>query len=248
MIGILTRLIPWGFLLYFIILFIERLQSLMYIFSDNNSRPLSNRYGAYTNILTIFSLLVTLVLLLGFNENFFRSLFSNVTPNYTMLIITSGVLLLSGMVHTKHTLIGLQFIAYGFLIASMVLKTITLVNEDNNILSHWFFLVFAVMFSMAIPVVYKSNIKNSGVFHYIEAILSIVLVVVFTYYLYLMFTSQFPSIMMIVIPILVLAVGNAIIISMRWSEETNWFTLIFTILTIILGIGDIVFGIIPRIS
>lgn len=237
---ILERLIPVGFLLYFLILLIERVQSMVFAFKGGCKKAMSTPFDAYTNTLTILSILATLVLLIGFNGDFFKSLLGNATPNYLMLVITSGVLLVSGMVHTDHTLLGLQFTSYAFLIISMIFKTILLVNENGNAFSYWFWLVFFVVFSMAIPVVYKSGIKHAGTFHCIESIVSLLLVAVFTYYLYVLFTNDFAINLMVILPVVIVAVGNAIILSMRWKEEANWFTLIFSILTVLLGLFDIV--------
>ena len=117
--------ISWFFVLYFVILFVERLQSIIKSCVDPSVSLYGNAFNGYTYTLTFLSLGATLILLLFFNNSFWHSLFNNsVLPNYSMLTITSGVLLLSGMVHTEHTLAPVQFVSYGMLIIAMILRTI----------------------------------------------------------------------------------------------------------------------------
>ena len=67
------------------------------------------------------------------------------------------MILISGMVHTEYTIPGIQFASYGALIVAMVLKTIEKTGDGGDNIFMWYSLIYSVMFSMAIPVVYKSS-------------------------------------------------------------------------------------------
>ena len=109
-ISAMNCVISWFFLLYFVILFAERAQSLIRAATDPAIKLYGSGFDGYVNTLTMVSLLATLVLLLFCNSSFWRSLFdSSVLPDYTMLTLTAGVLLFSGMVHTEHTVAPIQF-------------------------------------------------------------------------------------------------------------------------------------------
>ena len=149
--------ISWLFFIYFAVLGTERVRSLFPI-GDGGLFPTA--FDGYVNLMTVLSLLATVVLLIGFNGGFWRSLFGSATPDYRMLVITAGVLLLSGMVHTEHTVAPVQFGAYGALILAMVLQTVLQVRSVGSAASHWFSLAYLVAFSMAIPVVYRSSIPD----------------------------------------------------------------------------------------
>ena len=97
---------------------------------------------------------------------------------------------------------------------------------------------------MAIPVVYRSEIKNAGVFHLIEAIVSVVLVAAFTYMLYLMFTGN-GSNLLLWVPIIIAAVGDAVILAMSWKDSVNTFLLIFAVASVIVfALGKIAFAVV----
>ena len=103
--------ISWLFFIYFAVLGTERVRSLFPI-GDGGLFPTA--FDGYVNLMTVLSLLATVVLLIGFNGGFWRSLFGGATPDYRMLVITAGVLLLSGMVHTEHTVAPVRRHLTGF--------------------------------------------------------------------------------------------------------------------------------------
>lgn len=233
---VLKRLIPWLFLLYFVILFAERIQSLIRINLDNSYIISFTPFDRYINFILMASLIGMVVLLLFFNNDFFKSLFSETTePNFYILTATAGVLLLSGMVHTKYTITSLQFVSYGMLILAMIFNTIISVNEGAPALPAWFTLIYLTVFSMAIPVVYQSNIEKASLFHIIEIVVSLLLVVVFTLMLQKFFTGNSTN-LLYWIPIIIVAIGNFLIIYLRWNEEVNTFLLIFASLSVVLFI------------
>lgn len=236
------RLIPYSFLFYFLILFVERLQSLVRSFSDPSYQVFGTPFDGYVNILTILSLAATVVLLVGFNPTFWASLFGKTDVDYRILTITSGVMLLSGMVHTEYTIAPVQFGAYGVLIVGLVLQTVISASSSKNAFRLWYSLVYLVIFSMAIPVVYRSQIYFAPAFHLIEAVVSAALVIAFTYMLYRMFTGN-GSNLLLWVPIITAAIGDAVILVMRWSESVNTFLLIFAVASVIVfALGKILFA------
>ena len=205
--------ISWFFLGYFLILFAERAQSLVRI--GRNSFGELYKSGSAA------------VLLLFFCRGFWPSLtHPEVQPDYSMLTITAGVLLVSGMVHTENTVAPIQFAAYGMLIVAMVLRALQLSSGTGSRFTLWYSLIFLTVFSMAIPVMYRSEISNATLFHIIEAAVSLLLVICFTW-------------------MLLAAAGDAVILAMRWQESVNTFVLIFLIASLVLfAAGKILFALI----
>lgn len=228
--------ISWLFLIYFVILFCERARSLSRSFSFSRKDMFATGFDIYVNTISMISMLSFLVLLLFFNKGFWSSLvFNDAKVDYSMVVLTSGVLLVSGMVHTEYTIPGLQFASYGALIVAMVLKTIEKNGTGGDNLLMWYSLIYSVVFSMAIPVMYKSNINSASLFHAIEAITSLSLVIAFTYMLRCIFLSSAEN-MMFVIPFIVMIIGDGLIIALRWKESINSFVLIFASLSVFMFI------------
>lgn len=240
----MNTIISWFFVLYFGILFIERFQSIIRSYMDSKVILYGNGFNAYTYTISFISLGATIILLIFFNNSFWHSLIDNsIIPNYSMLAITAGVLLISGMVHTEHTIAPIQFISYGMLIVAMILRTIQASSGAEVPFKLWYSLIFLISFSMAIPVMYHSNIEHETLFHVIEAIASLILVFFFTYMLHQMFIGQGNN-LLYWIPIITAIIFDAIIIAMRWKESVNVFVLIFIIAsTILFMVGKIIFAI-----
>lgn len=241
----LTPAISWLFLGYFLVLFAERAQSLVRICRGSFSDLYRTRFDGYADTLTILSLVATVALLVFCNRVFWPSLLdASVTPDYTMLSVTAGVLLLSGMVHTEHTLAPVQFASYGLLIAAMVLRTVQFSSAADSRFTLWYSLAFLVVFSMAIPVMYRSEIAHAALFHIIEAVVAAALVVCFTCMLRLVMLGQGGN-LLLWLPMLIAAVGDAVILAMRWKESVNSFVLIFIILAAALfAVGKILFAVV----
>lgn len=230
--------ISFLFLIYFVVLFIERAQSLYRSFSLTRKEMFSSSFDIYVNVVTMISLLSFLVLICFFNKDFWASLVSKEAKvNYSMLTLTAGVILISGMVHTEYTIPGIQFASYGALIIAMVLKTIEKTGEGGDNLLMWYSLIYSVMFSMAIPVVYKSSIDKAALFHTVEAVVSLALVVAFTYMLNRVFLTKADNLMSVV-PFLIMLLGDILVLALRWKESINSFVLIFaSISTLMFIIG-----------
>ena len=241
----LGPIISWLFLGYFLILFAERAQSLVRICRGSVSDLCATRFDSFVDLLTILSLAATVVLLAVANRSFWPSLFdASVTPDYTMLAVTAGVLLASGMVHTEYTVAPVQFASYGCLIVAMVLRTVQFSSGAENRFTLWYSLAFLVVFSMAIPVMYRSAIAHATLFHVIEAVTAMALVACFAWMLRDVLLG-YGNDLLRWLPMLIAAVGDAVILAMRWRESVNSFVLIFIVLSAVLfAVGKILFAVI----
>ena len=163
------------------------------------------------------------------------------TPDYGRLALTATVLLFSGMVHTEHTIPPLQFVAYGFLIIMMVAATFNSAKGSEEKAMLWYSLLYAILFSMAIPVVYRSQMENGCLFHVVEALVSFVLVVFFGMMLKSILTGKGENLLGI-LPFFIMALGDIMVLALRWKEKVNSFVLVFASLTVIVFVlGRIIF-------
>ena len=225
----LNILIKICFILYFVILITER--SLSVILSINNGVNLfGSGYHTFTYLTVFLSFVGFLAYFIIKCLNVFK--FDEEKPNYTQLCIASGILLLSGMVHTEYTISGIQFAAYGILIVGILLKVIllNLVSKDKPTL--WLSFAYLVAFSMAIPVTYPSLMSSHVGFHVLEGITSYLLVGVFTFLMIELFKGK--ENLFLVIPLIVMLVLDIALIVWRWQEEINYFVLIFASLSLLL--------------
>ena len=232
--------INWLIMGYFVILFAERAQSIVRSISDPQVSVWGNGFNRYVYLVCFLSLTVFLVLLFTINNDFLKSLFKGDTVvDYKMLSITIGAILLSGMVHTEYTIPAIQFGSYGLLIAALIVCTAKNNAASGNSLLLWMSLVYLIFFSMAIPVVYKSEIRLATVFHIVEAIVSIVLVAAFAYMSYKVFTGNAVNLFYLV-PILIASAGDILVLALRWREKVNSFVLIFLVASVITWIAGVI--------
>lgn len=232
-VGIPAVAMNWLIMLYFIVLFAERVQSIVRSIKDKNVKLFGNGFNGYVYLAVFLSLAAFLVLLVVGNAWFLKSLFTmdmNVynSVDYRMLSITAGVILVSGMVHTEYTIPGIQFASYGMLIAALVIKTACVNAQAEDRVLLWMSLVYLILFSMAIPVVYHSEIDKAILYHVIEAVVSLALVAVFAVLMYKVMIGNAVN-LFYVIPIAIAVIGDTIIVAMRWKEKVNGFVLIFLI-------------------
>lgn len=235
----------WLFFLYFAVLFVERIQSVVRSF--RKGKPFADGLGRYMYGLTFVSMAGTLVLLLWKNWAMFAGLFTNSASLYerldfAWLSIAVGCLLFCGMVHTEYTIPGLQFGAYGALAVAMILRTVEQIGAGQRPLEAWITFAFILAYSMAIPVVYPSEIAHKKVFHIVEAAVSFCMVIVFTLMLAGMFGLSLISPFWPGFMIFALA-GDIAVLSMRWKEYVNSFVLIFLVLSVGLWIAGMVVGV-----
>ena len=226
--------ISWFFLLYFAILFAERLQSLIRAAAANQF--FTDTFEGIAGVIVSLSLLSAVVLLAFFNKAFWKSLTGKAEPDYAMLTVTSGAILVSGMIHTEYTVPGIQFASYGMLIVAMILRAVQLMPESKNRFGLWYSLIYLTVFSMAIPVVYKHySLPNAALFHVIEYCVMLALVFSFTLMLRRLFLGRGEN-LLLWIPFAIMAVGDAVVLWMGWTAEVNTFVLIFAALSVVLFI------------
>lgn len=216
-------------ILYFVILTVERVISLISVFTGN----LSSYSGLdwYMTILTVLSIIGTYAYIIlkcrnasAGKENIFGK-----------LSIAAGILLLGGMVHTHGTTAPVQFISYGMILISMAIHTATMVKAYGNGLLRWLSFSYIVAFSMAIPVVYPTSIELSWLFIPLEIIVSAILVILFTIMLHSHYCGK-GIYSFIPLPFIIALLGDIAVIALRWTEEINFFVLIFITVTTILFI------------
>lgn len=230
------------FAVYFIVLSAERIQSIVRSVQDPTVLLFGDGFNGYTYLITFLSLAVSLVYLILSNGNLLLGIFTRsgqVHERIRMgrLCVASGLILVSGMVHTEYTVAPIQFGAYGALIVAIVIQTALTQRESDKPVLLWLSVAFLTAFSMAIPVMYRSNIANAKLFHILEAVTALVLVGMFTAMLYKVFCGNATNLFYIVPMAAALLLDTALIV-MRWQEEINWFVLVSLIATCVLfGIG-----------
>ena len=234
--------ISWFFLMYFLILFAERLQSLLRAVSADQF--FMDTFESVAGVIVSLSLLSAVVLLAFFNKTFWKSLGGKAELDYAMMTVTAGVILVSGMIHTEYTIPAIQFASYGMLLVAMILRAVQLMPETKSRFGLWYSLIYLTVFSMAIPVVYKHyTLTNATLFHVIEYLVMLALVISFTIMLRRLFLGRGEN-LLLWIPFAIMAVGDAVVLWMGWAAEVNAFVLIFAALSVILFIiGKIIFAV-----
>ena len=92
----LQKPISYLFLIYFLVLFIERGQSLVLSYFHLMKDMFSSSFDIYVNSAAMVSLLSFVVMVSFFNKGFWASPISEETVvDYSMLTVTAGVLLVS---------------------------------------------------------------------------------------------------------------------------------------------------------
>ena len=235
-VGVSAVVMNWLIMLYFIILFAERVQSIVRSIRDKDVKLFGSGFNSYVYLAVFLSLAAFLVLLAVGNASFLKSLFTmnmNVyrSIDYRMLSITAGVILVSGMVHTEYTIPGIQFASYGMLIAALVIKTACVNAQAEDHVLLWMSLIYLILFSMAIPVMYHSEIEKATLFH-----VSLALVAAFAVLMYKVLIGNAVN-LFYVIPVAIAVIGDTIIVAMRWKEKVNGFVLIFLIAASVMWIA-----------
>ena len=224
-VGVSAVVMNWLILLYFIILFAERVQSIVRSIRDKDVKLFGSGFDSYVYLAVFLSLAAFTM-----DMNVYRSI------DYRMLSITVGVILVSGMVHTEYTIPGIQFASYGMLIAALVIKTVCANAQAEDRVLLWMSLIYLILFSMAIPVMYHSEIEKATLFHVIEAVVSLALVAAFAVLMYKVLIGNAVN-LFYVIPVAIAVIGDTIIVAMRWKEKVNGFVLIFLIAASVMWIA-----------
>ncbi len=217
--------------LYFLILTVERVISLAAVFTGNSAE-----YG----ILDWYMTGLTILAIIGAYTFIILRCRPGAAKNgneiFGKLSVAAGILLLGGMVHTEGTIPPIQFGAYGMILVSMAIHTAQCVKQHGSALIRWLSFGFIVAFSMAIPVVYTTEIELSWLFVPLEVVVSAGMVVLFTIMLRGFYNGdgiyRFP-----VLPVAIASVGDAAVLALRWNEEINVFVLIFISVALVLFIA-----------
>lgn len=228
----------WCIFLYFIVLMTERIISLVLTVKDKGFFVFDSIFNIYAYGMVLLSLCAFLILLFTMNIPFLAALVSNdeevrqrvSAKKYSILI---GVLLVSGMIHTEHTITWLQFVAYGFLIIGMIVANIDNLKYKKSDATQWISLIYLIAYSMAIPVVYESHIPNALAFHIVEAAASLIMIGLFTFMAYKVFAGKAGN-LLYVEPLHIAMFLNIAVIWMRWNEEINYFLMIAMGIAIVL--------------
>lgn len=235
-----TTLGAWKFIflaLYFVILTIERVISLLKCCMVDFRTIGGLDY--YMLMLTIFAIFGSYIYGVICCTDIVKR-HSDYNNIFSELAIAAGLLLLGGMVHTDGSIPVIQFISYGMLLISMALHTVQNVRKSGNALQKWLSFAYIVAYSMAIPVVYHTNIMLSYLFVPIECVVSAGMVAMFTIMLTRFYSGNGEDSLSL-LPFLVALFGDYTIIYMRWNEEVNLFVLIFLCVTVALWFtGNIV--------
>ncbi len=226
-------------MLYFLILTIERVISLVSVFTGDFSA-----YDAldwYMTALTVISIVGAYAFILTkckVRVQKYPNGKVSACPeidgeNFTKLSVAAGILLLGGMVHTHGTIPPIQFASYGMILISMAIHTAQQVKRHGGALVRWLSFGYIVAFSMAIPVVYHTEIELAWLFIPLEALVSVMMVALFTIMLRGFFggTGEYGFNVM---PFLAAVVGDAAVLALRWEEEINFFVLIFVCVAAVL--------------
>lgn len=242
---VITYIINLTFFLYFLLLLVERVVSVSLSFV-NGINIFKDAFTGYVYLMVFISIFAWLMYLIIRCRPTFKALFVinedtlSVIP-FKDLCIASGILLLSGMVHTEYTISILQFVSYGILIIGILHRVILMPNKGAL---KWLSFIYLVCFSMAIPVMYRTLLDSHVLFHVLEGFASFVLVGVFTYFLLLIFNDKDD--LFDVWYIIGAVVLDGVIIWLRWVEEINWFVLIFICLSVVMYIVGFIYKLVQK--
>ena len=237
-----------GLSVYFIVLFVERLLAVILSFNAGGEYALSSGHAfnfiAYG--ITVVSLVAGLILMAKPVFVMTRALFTKdkypFAENYKSIVIAAMVLLYGGMMHTGFTVAPVQFVAYGFLIFAMIVRCVEECKEDKNKrFSSIVSVTYLTLFSMTIPVCYIA-LKLGALtvpFFVAEFAAACILIPVFGRML-LIFFNEGVTDLSFINPLIMLVLSGAAV-ALKWSEEINYFVLIFVILTVVFYLA---FGII----
>ena len=234
-----NRLEIIGFFLYFVILFVERLLALIFSVHGGEEYALSagNNFNTIAYSVTAASLVIGTVLAvkpcLEMGKCLFSSrIFSFETRSLDLAVAVSAILF-GGMMHTGFTLAGVQFAAYSFLIASLILRAVEVCMDGGDKYLAVVSVVYLTLFSMTIPVAYISFMEMPllALFFTAEFLAVFALVPIFGYMMYL-FISEGVTNFSPVFPAVMLALSGATV-ALKWTEEVNTFVLIFVALTVL---------------
>lgn len=240
----LNTLTMLGFVFYFFVLFAERLIALILSINQGGELALVSPsfIGIATYAVTAGFFLVGLAYFIPCLIKMGKAMkekrrFEFEGEEGKKTIRASMLFLFTGMMHTGWTLAALQFVAYGFLILSMIFQVADLILQKKTAkLDGICSLIYLISFSMAIPVCYANHLELGLAIPYYVAEFAAVTILIpfFGLSLYSLFEKgkdRFSILM-----VLAMAVLDVTIIATKWAEEINFFLLIFASLSVVLFI------------
>ncbi len=225
------------FILYFALLTVERIISLVAAFGTPFAEMLP--LEGYMTVMAVIALAGGWTYLVVLGRKLFTFGNDKKGTDYLHPCIAAGILLSGGMVHTEGTIPPMQFAAYGCLLVAMLLYTVRSVKLYGNGILRWISFAYITAFSMAIPVVYTTKCAPGtcdlcAAFYPIESIASVLLVALFTVML-VRFYKHDGLLTFCIWNLGIAAALDAVVLGLRWHDEINLFVLIFISLSIILG-------------
>ncbi len=187
---------------------------------------IGGRYEVFKGGLVILSLAAGWGYLLIRGRGIFRLNAPKNGSDFLQPSIAAGLLLVSGMVHSRGTIAPIQFVSYGFLLAAMGIYTAECVKAKGESVLRWLSFAYITAFSMAVPVMYDTTCgcKLCGAFSVVQIYVSLGLVACFTVMLYRFFKDDGLSYFRIYEVVLAL-IGDGAVLFLRWHREINFFVL-----------------------
>lgn len=242
--------IKLGFFFYYLFLICERLYSLLISFVYKKAE-FTTFHNGFCYVIVILSLVATFVLLcinyrLIVSPFVFKDeRFDDNDDNKKALIIV-GVLLFSGMMNTYGTISYLQFIAYGFLIMSLLLQFVCdLKKNKEDIALKILLFIYMVSFVMGVPVFHEVLNEYQHFYNTFEILALFLLIPSFVFMQISLFEGKYKRIGNAGIFILFLILIGLVLL-FEASVSLNIFVLIFYCLTIVLFIPIAILFIIKK--
>ena len=239
---LLNRLISIGFIGYTLILLVERILALILSVQNGGEYALvsNNVMPTIYYAIVVLSITVGAVLLAMPIYKMTIQLFKpeNYEFNWKELLLGSMIFLVSGMMHTGFTLSWLQFIAYAFLIGSMVCVTIDSCKRNKNNYKSIVSVVFLTLFSMSIPVAYASVNEATQVPFYVFTLVAVFAEIPLFGFMLFEFMNK-GEIRFDYSPVIAMLALSASVVLLNFTsvENFNWFVAIFVVLTIACYLG-----------
>ena len=219
-----------SFVSYYLILFAERASSIIRSLTDPkigfSKMFLGGIFNKYVYGLTIFCMFVSLIIAL----RILGSVLANgVGATSKLLIINSGILLVSGMLDTPYSITVIQFIAYIFLFIACLTKFIEIMQKKEAVASTIASFIYFIAFAMAIPVVHKSDSVLAGkkLYYIAEALASGGLVVTLTIIMLFLFSEErFKHVNNVVFFLIMLAANAAVFFLGMQIKDVNYFPIV----------------------
>jgi len=247
--SLLNKLEIIGFLMYFIVLFCERVLALVFSVNrgDEYSLLSGNAFNYVAYAVTAASLVAGAFLAIKPCVKMYRSFIAeeeySFEENARSLTLAVAVILFGGMMHTGFTLAKVQFVAYGFLIAALIVRAVEKCLEGDDKFLTIVSVVYLTFFSMTIPVCYISFMAQplQGLFFAAEFLAVFLLVPTFGYMTFRFLKDGVTSFSPILPAAMLVLCG--LVIGLGWTEKINWFVLIFVGLTVLtyLSVGIVAF-------